>query len=388
MMKKTVAMLLCLLLMVPALAEAVPGVRLTAADFSVTLDGETCAPDMVLTLDAADALGVLTVNLNGESLGEARTLWESDGGMRLMLGDSDVFALSERYLEETTCAEIVNSALAQRIRAEGLYPMLSGLMAQLDAQEGDQFELAPEDLPGWMADAGELADLWLAQFDLAVSATKISVKRDSLGYTLSMDDENFIEITFRRSGENRIMIQGGITALGVTLYAAEDGGIELSASTGRYWMEGRLTSNLTLKYYPREDGADYSVFFQYESRWSVPVADYVDQYSRLNVSGSVDAQGMHTADVRYSRDAETIPDLSFGFHVESSAAQVEDLLSSRKQVKKISQSFGSAAVLLRKAFRDFREETSALTAEPVLGDALRQLAEDPVAGVLWDAVVP
>ena len=120
MIRKLFAIVLCLMLLACASAESVEGVRLTMSDFDVTLNGESSAPDLVVNLDSAEALGMLSVNLGGETLGTARTKLEPDGGMCLMLNDGDVFALSKRYVEETTCAELVNGALAQTIRAEGL----------------------------------------------------------------------------------------------------------------------------------------------------------------------------------------------------------------------------------------------------------------------------
>lgn len=325
-MKKMLAWLLCLVLTaLPGLAEEAETVRITTSEFTVEMDGESCESKMIASLDG----------------------------------------------------EIEFGELGRVLKAEGLHQMLSGFMKQLDGHPEDQFVLTRAELPEWTAGMEVFASVWLENFGSMEPVEKLSVRRDSLGYTLIVEGDFPADVTLRYSG-SRIMAKLSMVAMGVTVYAAEDGGVQMSINGGIDWEEGTEVGDLTVKYQPQpEGGAEYSLVHQYQSWWSQPVEGYDDQSSRLSVFGSVDAKGIHTAKVRYARDAETIPDVAIAFQLSGEVTEMEESSGA------VERSFGSSAVALYRAYDDFVNRIALQITEPMVMDVLHELENDPVAGVIW-----
>ena len=362
MLKKLFAIVLCLMLTAGALAETVPGARLTADEFSIEMDGEILQPELSAVADIAQKDGSLLldfrVNLNGKELLPLKMREFADGTAAVQLKDAGPFRFSSELLQRESGLTENEFALLQLLRDGGPAPLAFELVEMLDAREEDNFTLTPDDLPEWVHCAARMEANIFALFEEGLpDVSAIPVKRDSLGYTITVGKENPYYITLRRSGD-QVIAKMQILGYNFQWIFSENGGVQLTHYFGVSWYDGDMMQNdLVFKYVPDEDGSAFlSLTDNYAGEW--PTLKREGGKLWLNVTGKMSAEGVIDVEFAAARVYDDSSNMTVRFHVTSESAEMEASVGGESDeiMKKANSAYKMAEMKWEKDLKELRKE--------------------------------
>jgi len=344
MMKKLLAILLCIALMLPGVAEeaGIDGVRLTIDGISVTIGEETFAPDLSVCLDEAatdeGALGSFFVMLNGNKLLPAQVKLLAEG-LAVKLGNSSVYCFAPEMLGVEGMEEFAQTDAAIPSAADIAY----GFVEYLDTFEEDSFELEPLELLAWLEGMLELDAGSLRQLIEIVELPYVTADRDDmLGYTIAVGNGEPMYITLRVSEQ---MVTA--SSAGLKLVVSADGGIQGNLTNGYEYSDYSYSDITTLQYQPNADGSStYSFKSNFQEEYRDEMYSALSGGTRLLVSGGSDAQGVHNVKITYIEEYEGIDDIRADLHLSIAPAQVSDGIAGETPVMIESEEDSSASSIL------------------------------------------
>lgn len=361
-MKKLLAIVLALMLLPGALAETVPGIRLTANEFTIEMDGEILQPELSAVADIAQKDGSLLldfrVNLNGKELLPLKMREFADGTAAVQLKDAGPFRFSPELLQRESGLTENQFALLQLLRDGGPAPLVFEFVEMLDAREEDNFTLTPGDLPEWLIHAARLEAENLVLFVEGLpDVSEIPVKRDSLGYTITIGKENPYYLTLRRNGDQ---VMARLQTLGYNFQwvFTPDGGVQLTHYFGVSWYEGDVMQNdLVFKYVPDEAGSAFlSLTDNYAGEW--PTLKREGGKLWLNVTGKMSAEGVIDVEFAAARVYDDSSNMTVRFHVTSESAEMEASVGGESDeiMKKANSVYKMAEMKWEKDLKELRKE--------------------------------
>lgn len=372
-MKKLFAFVLCLMLTAGALAETVPGARLTAENITVTVGGETFSPDLTVNFDGISredgAFAGFFLTMGEKKLLPVQAQLDASG-VSLKLGGSQVYCFTPNWFAGLSGYDDASEVFALLLApgAIDVRQLGFGFEEFLSAQPEDSFTLEQAQLLSWLEGAAGMQEGTLSALVEGPVLPALNVSRTEIGYSIGWDDSGKTLLAEREAEGLVYTLSGEEDILGVRYM--NDGGIQASYTyhtKSDYGYENAVMWSYELA--QNESGAEYSMLMQVDNIYDEPDYWADNSVTEFSMDGTVDADGVNRAHVILANTCEIGPDLAAEFDVVLAPAQVEDNIAGQK-------------VTTVNDYTDDSLSYLAFAAMGLMGDVEKLMSDSEIAGVM------